>query len=123
MSGRKVHQYFERRPSEWSVLGFLEECDQEPFQAKVALYLTSLEILSQTEGGQRQKQAERLIKQYKQAGLLFFFFFVLFLKWWRGVGSLSFPPFKSLSRATKLVVGRQQSLSLSGVQVSKSTFH
>ncbi|RUS33381.1 hypothetical protein BC938DRAFT_471959 [Jimgerdemannia flammicorona] len=34
MSGRKVHQYFGRRPSKWSILGFLDECDEEPFQVK-----------------------------------------------------------------------------------------
>ncbi|RUS27053.1 LOW QUALITY PROTEIN: hypothetical protein BC938DRAFT_483770 [Jimgerdemannia flammicorona] len=60
MSGRQVHKYFERKPSEWNVLGFLEECDREPFQTMITRYLTSLEIISQTERGRKQERAKQL---------------------------------------------------------------
>ena len=110
MSTRKAHEYFERRPSEWNILGFLNECDQEPFQNKISVYLMSLEIITQTEGGRRQKQAQELYSRYKEASytsffFLFFSFFFFFFEMVAGRGSLRFPPFKSLSRAMILVGG------------------
>ncbi len=45
-----AHKYFERRFSEWSILGFLNEYNMEPFDICIDEYLKSLEIINSEQG-------------------------------------------------------------------------
>jgi hypothetical protein len=44
MSG--IHEYFKKKPKDWSIIDFLEECDTEPFDAKVDRYTKGLEKIA-----------------------------------------------------------------------------
>jgi hypothetical protein len=37
-----MHEYFNRKHTEWSINGFLNECNKEPFRLKEDIYLKSL---------------------------------------------------------------------------------
>ncbi|RUS27503.1 hypothetical protein BC938DRAFT_483149 [Jimgerdemannia flammicorona] len=36
MSGKRIHEYFDRTPAKWGILGFLNECDIEPILGLIA---------------------------------------------------------------------------------------
>ena len=55
MSRKDIHKYFERRASEWNVLGFLNTCDAEPFERKIDCYLSSLDMIADDEKDCRSK--------------------------------------------------------------------
>ncbi|CAG8648984.1 2125_t:CDS:2, partial [Funneliformis caledonium] len=63
----KIHKYFERKVSEWNILGFLSECNIEPFRNKIKCYLLSLEDIASTEEGRRKEKVRQLIRNYRQA--------------------------------------------------------
>ncbi|GES84158.1 hypothetical protein GLOIN_2v1495217 [Rhizophagus clarus] len=50
---KQIHKYFERKTSEWNIIGFLGECNIEPFRKKIKCYLLSLESIPNTEEGRR----------------------------------------------------------------------
>ena len=52
-SRKWVHEYFDRRSSEWTITKFLEECDANLFTEKIGLYLTSLESIISNDDGNR----------------------------------------------------------------------
>ncbi|GBC12508.2 C2H2-type zinc finger transcription factor [Rhizophagus irregularis DAOM 181602=DAOM 197198] len=63
---KKIHEYFERKTSEWNIIGFLNECNIETFRRKIYCYLKSLENIANTEEGRRRNKAQQLIKNYNQ---------------------------------------------------------
>ncbi|CAB4427491.1 unnamed protein product [Rhizophagus irregularis] len=65
MSEYVNHKYFDRTYSEWSIIGFLNECTIEPLRNKIGQYLTSLENIINTEKGRRRDKAQQLYNQYK----------------------------------------------------------
>ena len=64
---RQIHEYFDSKSSNWSILGFLEKCNEEPFQKKIDKYLKDLKIVADYKQGKRQEQAKILLSRYKQA--------------------------------------------------------
>ncbi|CAG8600442.1 2437_t:CDS:2 [Diversispora eburnea] len=62
-----IHEYFERKASEWNIIDFLEECDLEPYTKKIEEYLKCLETIVNTEKDQRHEKAQELLDNYKQA--------------------------------------------------------
>ncbi|CAJ0826060.1 8684_t:CDS:2, partial [Entrophospora sp. SA101] len=67
MSEKWVHEYFNRRLSEWTIIGFLEKCDANLFTDMIRHYLTSLENITKNDIGNRCKKARELHDHYKQA--------------------------------------------------------
>ncbi|CAG8562152.1 3022_t:CDS:10 [Ambispora gerdemannii] len=51
MSENQAYEYFNRRHSEWNILGFLNYCDVEPFGIKIDYYLKCLETMVNREQG------------------------------------------------------------------------
>ncbi|CAB4411216.1 unnamed protein product [Rhizophagus irregularis] len=43
-----MHKYFDRKPTNWNIWEFLEECDEKTFQRKIEVYLLSLETIADT---------------------------------------------------------------------------
>lgn len=101
MSESIVHKYFNRKYSEWSITGFLNECDKKPFRLKIDDYLKSLQVIINNEKGKRREKAQKLFDKYKTASI-FFLFKNVKIKW-RGENLLASSPFKPISRATKLM--------------------
>jgi len=71
MSIPGTHKYFERAYFEWSIIGFLNTCIEEPFQAKISLYLTSLKILMEHEEGRKKDKAQQFSDKYNKASITF----------------------------------------------------
>ncbi|PKK69813.1 hypothetical protein RhiirC2_747671 [Rhizophagus irregularis] len=67
MPEKSVHEYFDRKSSDWTITGFLEECDAKLFTDQIGYYLTSLENIIETGSGNRRKKAQELYARYKQA--------------------------------------------------------
>ncbi|CAG8785860.1 3840_t:CDS:2, partial [Cetraspora pellucida] len=61
-----VHKYFERKASEWNIVGFLNECEIEPFERKIESYITSLEHIANNEKNRWREVAQSLIDKYKK---------------------------------------------------------
>jgi hypothetical protein len=36
----KIHEYFERKPTKWNIVDFLNECNEELFKSKIGLYIS-----------------------------------------------------------------------------------
>ncbi|CAG8677465.1 13794_t:CDS:2, partial [Dentiscutata heterogama] len=53
MSENQAYEYFNRRHSEWNILGFLNYCDVEPFDIKIDYYLKCLETMVNREQGEK----------------------------------------------------------------------
>ncbi|GET53530.1 hypothetical protein GLOIN_2v454155 [Rhizophagus irregularis DAOM 181602=DAOM 197198] len=66
MPEKSVHEYFDRKSSDWTITGFLEECDAKLFTDQIGYYLTSLENIIETGSGNRRKKAQELYARYKQ---------------------------------------------------------
>ncbi|CAG8632702.1 1878_t:CDS:2, partial [Diversispora eburnea] len=65
-SSKTVHEYFEQsKVSDWDIIGFLTKCSLEPYMKKIECYLTSLELIADTNDSQSRKKAQELIKLYK----------------------------------------------------------
>ncbi|CAG8743803.1 10155_t:CDS:2 [Dentiscutata erythropus] len=62
MSKNIVHEYFNRKYTEWAIIGFLEECNIKSFRDNIGIYLTSLETIIKTENGRRREKAQQLYK-------------------------------------------------------------
>ena len=60
-----MNKYFERKYSEWSLLGFLNEYSTEPFDKCIDEYLKGLEIIN-SEKGKRQEKASLLLDRYRK---------------------------------------------------------
>ncbi|CAH1767977.1 4138_t:CDS:2, partial [Entrophospora sp. SA101] len=58
---KRHHKY-----SEWCITGFLNECEEEPFEIKIDLYIKSLEDIVKHEKGNRAEKAQTLIDRYKK---------------------------------------------------------
>ena len=41
----EIHEYFTWTLSEWNIIDFLKECNEEQFQRKIDKYLRSLDII------------------------------------------------------------------------------
>ncbi|CAG8502695.1 20606_t:CDS:2 [Cetraspora pellucida] len=67
-----THEYFNRRHSEWSIIGFLNESDEESFQLKIGVYLKNLKNIINHEQGARRDKAQLLYDNYKKANKSFF---------------------------------------------------
>ena len=64
------HKYFERAYSDWNILGFLNECEVEPFDQKLSYYISCLKkIANNKEEGYRHKKAQALLDRYKKASI------------------------------------------------------
>ncbi|CAG8451269.1 15324_t:CDS:10 [Cetraspora pellucida] len=61
-----MHKYFDCKCNKWNIVGFLNECDIEPFDKKIDEYLKSLEKIDREEG-RRQKKAHQLLDRYRKA--------------------------------------------------------
>jgi hypothetical protein len=63
----EYYDYFDIKCSEWNILGFLKQCNVEPFDVKIDYYLKCLENIVRCELGNRQKKAQELIDRYRKA--------------------------------------------------------
>ncbi|CAG8608136.1 11299_t:CDS:2 [Diversispora eburnea] len=69
-TSKTIHEYFKRKVSEWDIVGFLDECtDIESYRQKIECYLKSLELIADSEKGQRREKALELLKLYRQASI------------------------------------------------------
>ncbi|CAG8655467.1 11457_t:CDS:10 [Ambispora gerdemannii] len=66
---KQILEYFNRVPSKWNILNFLDEGDPEQFDQKIGLYLKSLEKISNKEKGERQQKALILLEKYRMASV------------------------------------------------------
>ena len=55
-----IHEYFSRKHTEWSITGFLNECNEEPFRFKVDIYLKSLVNIINSDQGRKREKAKAL---------------------------------------------------------------
>nr|CAG8544729.1 14976_t:CDS:2 [Entrophospora candida] len=62
-----MHKYFDQDPVNWNILGFLNDCDKEPFHMKVDCYIKSLQTINESEQGDRKKYTRILLDRYKMA--------------------------------------------------------
>ncbi|CAG8516455.1 12343_t:CDS:10 [Dentiscutata heterogama] len=69
MTKNEIPKYFIRKYSNWNIVGFLNECDLEPFERKIDEYLKSLQKIK-AEKGMRQKKASQLLDRYQKASSL-----------------------------------------------------
>ncbi|CAG8640454.1 12319_t:CDS:2 [Ambispora gerdemannii] len=68
-----IHEYFNRKSAEWTIIGFLNECEEETFRKKIDSYLKSLQNLVDLEPeGNRKEMAHKLLDAYKKASKEFF---------------------------------------------------
>jgi len=82
-SEKWIHEYFDRRSSEWTITSFLDECEAQSFPNQIGQYLTSLETIAKNENGKRSEKALQLYKQYKQASIKMFLV-IIYKKLWHG---------------------------------------
>lgn len=65
----RMHKYFDRKPTNWNIWEFLEECDEKTFQRKIEVYLLSLETIAdtclKTEKDLRYEMAQLLLDKHK----------------------------------------------------------
>jgi len=66
---------FQRKASNWNIIGFLNECDLEPYRQKIEEYIISLEMIVRTEKRQRKEQTWNLMDNYKKGKLNFVEFY------------------------------------------------
>ncbi|CAG8510817.1 482_t:CDS:10, partial [Ambispora gerdemannii] len=60
----QTYKYFDRTHSEWDIIDFLNDCNDGELQAfsqKIGIYLKSLEVIFDTDKGQRGKRARELL--------------------------------------------------------------
>ncbi|CAG8681000.1 7481_t:CDS:10 [Funneliformis mosseae] len=84
-----IHEYFERKVSDWDIVRFLEECTSiGSYRQKIECYLSSLELIVNTENGQRREKAQVLLDAYSQASIRILYQ-RFFKSKWRGRGPSS----------------------------------
>ncbi|CAG8569066.1 7519_t:CDS:10 [Acaulospora morrowiae] len=69
---KTIHEYFERKCSDWSIEDFLNESKEEPFRLKIGLYTKSLEEINVNDQGKRQQKAQLLLNRYMKASKILF---------------------------------------------------
>ncbi|CAG8782997.1 10263_t:CDS:2, partial [Racocetra persica] len=63
-----IHEYFERKATDWNIRGFLDECKEKPFKLKIEAYCLSLEnIIKQGKLNHRHGKAQLLLDRYKKS--------------------------------------------------------
>jgi hypothetical protein len=72
MTRNGVHQFFDRKSSDWNVEDFLKECDIEEFEHQIGIYLRSLESIANHEDGCKREQAQRLLNRYREESIVAF---------------------------------------------------
>ncbi|RUS23636.1 hypothetical protein BC938DRAFT_474848 [Jimgerdemannia flammicorona] len=70
MCKHKLHKYFDRKPSDWKVVGFLDECDIESFDQKISCYISCLEVLVKNEKELRKERAQLLLDRFRKASVI-----------------------------------------------------
>ncbi|CAI2196808.1 18498_t:CDS:2, partial [Funneliformis geosporum] len=58
------HEYFERNPETWGIIDFLNECEVEPYDAKIDKYTKSLKAIANDKQGERTKKAQSLLDSF-----------------------------------------------------------
>ncbi|CAG8772509.1 21284_t:CDS:2, partial [Cetraspora pellucida] len=58
-------EYFKRDPEKWGIIGFLNECREEPFERKIDKYLKQLETIVVTGRKNESKKAKKLLDKYR----------------------------------------------------------
>ncbi len=92
----KMYEYFDRKSSEWSIQGFLVECDLEPLRKKIDCYIKCLETIASSGEGKRSETAKVLLDRYRKASIKNFFCYKeRELVAWQG--PISFSSFKTTS--------------------------
>ncbi|CAB4445458.1 unnamed protein product [Rhizophagus irregularis] len=67
MSGiHEYYEYFKKNPTNWNFIDFLNECDTEPFDAKVDKYTKGLEKIANNQQGERTERAQLLLNCFKK---------------------------------------------------------
>ncbi|CAG8552008.1 2325_t:CDS:2, partial [Funneliformis caledonium] len=66
----KIHKYFDQDPANWSILGFLNECELEPFEMKIDSYVKWLKKIVDCEQDIKKKSAQALLDNYHKASSL-----------------------------------------------------
>src|SRR6266508_741512 len=100
----KIHKYFDQDPANWSILGFLNECELEPFETKIDSYIKGLKKIVNCEQDNKKKSAQVLLDNYQKASTNLLF---ISRRKWRDVDLLGRRSFKAFCRATKLVLAHQ----------------
>jgi len=62
----EYYEYFERKPSKWDIIEFLEQCDLEPYGKKVDRYIRCLKCITRGEQKERKEKAEELLRRYSE---------------------------------------------------------
>ncbi|CAB4390674.1 unnamed protein product [Rhizophagus irregularis] len=60
----KMHYYFNRRPSNWNINDFLNECNLKTTRAKLGLYIKCLETIAG--GNNEDSQKKKLLNKYRE---------------------------------------------------------
>ncbi|CAG8456502.1 10196_t:CDS:2 [Cetraspora pellucida] len=58
-------EYFKRDPEKWGIIGFLNECREEPFERKIDKYLKQLETIVINGRKNESRKAKKLIDKYR----------------------------------------------------------
>ncbi len=66
----KIHEYFKRKPSEWDIVAFLNDCEKEPFETKIDEYVKSLEAIIKHKRCYEQGKARILLNNYREASMI-----------------------------------------------------
>ena len=69
----KMYEYFDRKSSEWSIQGFLDECELEPLKKKTDCYIKCLAMIVKSGEGKRSETAQELLDRYRTASIRIFF--------------------------------------------------
>ncbi|CAG8628449.1 996_t:CDS:10, partial [Diversispora eburnea] len=69
MSEMFTHKYFDKKASEWNVLDFLDECEEERFDLMTNLYIKGLENIVNCERDYKRERAQMLLDNYKKASV------------------------------------------------------
>ena len=74
--------YFSRDPSTWSIIDFLNQCDDEkPFYQKINYYIKSLQEIVASDQAGRQECAGMLLDSYKKESKVHFYRVLETKKW------------------------------------------
>ncbi|RIB00643.1 hypothetical protein C2G38_1139351 [Gigaspora rosea] len=64
---KHIHEYFNRKSAEWTIIGFLNECEEGTFRKKIDSYLKSLQnIVDLDPERKRKERARELLDAYKE---------------------------------------------------------
>ncbi|CAG8681863.1 8217_t:CDS:10, partial [Racocetra persica] len=80
MSNKRVYK---RTAKNWSIVNFLNKSIKEPFKHKIDSYLKSIQIIIDSEQGERADRAKILHDNYKRASKAFLFKILEYVAWQR----------------------------------------